>query len=117
VDTWEKVGLDIKNWFTENGGKCMPLTAFAIWNVLKETLADDKKVLGAQEASGSPPHEQTPLLQSCSGSKKNVYSSTEKSEKSSSRESSGESEEEKSTSEEKPDSEKKVTNYHKHSGP
>ena len=76
-------------------GSWEPLAFLAIWNLLKETLADDKKALGAQEVSDSPPHEQTPLLQSHSGSKKNVYSSTEKSEKSSSGESRGESEEKK----------------------
>ncbi|XP_076775118.1 endogenous retrovirus group K member 5 Gag polyprotein-like [Arvicanthis niloticus] len=117
VDTWEKVGLDIKNWFSENGGKGMPLTAFAIWNVLKETLADERRALGAQEAPDSPPCEGTPLLQSHSGSKKCLNSLTEKSEKSSSGESNGESEEERSTSEEESDSEKIVTMHHKHKWP
>lgn len=117
VDTWEKVGLDIKNWFIEYGGNGMPLTAFTIWNVLKKTLADDKRTLGAQEAPDSPPHEQTPLLRSRSGSKNNVYSSTEKSDKGSSGEGSDESEEEKSSSEEESDFEKKVTKYHKHKWP
>ena len=117
VDTWEKVGLDIKNWFTEKGGKDMPLIAFAIWNVLKETLADDKKALGAQKEPDPSLNEQTPLLQSCSGSKKNSYASTEKSEKSSSGESSVDSEEEISTSEEESDSEKKITKYYKNKWP
>lgn len=54
VGTWEKVGLDIKNW---NGGLGMPLRAFAIWNVLRKALADDKKAIGAQETLDSPPCE------------------------------------------------------------
>lgn len=29
IDKWDKVGLDIQNWFTENEGLGMPLTAFA----------------------------------------------------------------------------------------
>lgn len=75
VDTWEKVGLDIKNCFTESGEKRMPLTAFAIWNVLKQILADGKMAFRAQEVSDLPPHEGTPLLWSGShsGSKNNVY--------------------------------------------
>lgn len=113
VDTWEKVGLDIRSWFTEYGGNGVPPTAFAIWNVLKKTLADDKRTLEAQEAPASPPHEQTPFLRSHSGSKYNVYSSTENSDKSSSGEGSDESEDAKSSSEEESDFEKKVTKYHK----
>ena len=63
MDTYEKVGLDIKNWFTETGGLGMPLTEFAIWNVLRKALADDKKAVCTQETD-SPPCEGTPLLQS-----------------------------------------------------
>ena len=44
-DTWEKVGLDSKNWFTETGGLGMLLIAFAIWNALRKALADDVKVI------------------------------------------------------------------------
>jgi hypothetical protein len=35
MDTWENVGLDIKNRFTENRGTGMPLTEYAIWNELR----------------------------------------------------------------------------------
>lgn len=87
----------------------MPLTAFAIWNVLRTALADGKKAICAQETVGLPPCEGTPSLQSPSGSKDNVYFSTEKSEKSSSGEVSYESEEEKSTLEEESDSEKMIS--------
>lgn len=76
-----------------------------------------EKAACAQETVDSPPCEGTPLLQSCSRSKNNAYSSTERSEKSSSEDSSGESEEENSTSEEESDSEKKLTKYHKHKWP
>ena len=93
----------------------MPLTAFAIWNVLRKALADDKIPICAQETIDSPPCEGTPLLQSRSESKNNVYFSTEKSEKSSSEEGNGELEEEKSSSEE--ESEKKLTKYYKHKWP
>ena len=86
----------------------------AIWNVLRTALADGKKAICAQETVGLPPCEGTPSLQSPSGSKDNVYFSTEKSEKSSSGRLVMKSEEEKSSSEEESDSEKKVTKYHKH---
>ena len=89
----------------------MPFTAFAIWNVLRKALADDKIPICAQETIDSPPCEGTPLLQSRSESKNNVYFSTEKSEKSSSGRLVMKSEEEKSSSEEESDSEKKLTKY------
>lgn len=111
VDTWDKVGLDIQNWFTENEGLGTPFTAFATWNVLRKALADEKKAVCAQETVDSHPCEGE-LLES--GSEKNIYSSTEKSERSSSGEGSGESEEERSTSEEESDSEKTLMKPHKH---
>ena len=77
--------------------------------MLRKALADDKIPICAQETIDSPPCEGTPLLQSPSGSKDNVYFSTEKSEKSSSGEVSYESEEEKSTLEEESDSEKMIS--------
>ena len=94
----------------------MPLITFAVWNVLRRALADDIKATCAQETD-PPPCEGTPSLQSHSGSKENVYASTEKPEKSSSGESSDESEEEIPTSEEESDSEKKVAKYHNHKWP
>jgi hypothetical protein len=90
----------------------MPLTAFAIWNVLRNALVDDTKAICAQETLDSPPSEGTPLLKSHSEYENNVYSSTKTYEKISSGEVNDESEEEKKISEEEYDSEKKLMKYH-----
>ena len=67
MDAWVKVGLDIKNVFTENGGLAMPFTAFAIWSVLRKALVNGKMAICAKETLDSPPCDGTPLLQSISG--------------------------------------------------
>lgn len=56
VDTWEKAGLDIKNFvFTKNGGLGISLTVLVIWNMLRKALVDDKKAICAQKTIDSSP--------------------------------------------------------------
>ena len=67
-----------------------------------------------QETIDSPPCEETPFLLCHLGSKYYVYSSTEKSKKSSSEEGSDKSKKKTSTAEKQANSKKKLTKYHKH---
>lgn len=118
MGTWEKTRLETENWFKENRGLGVSPIAFAIWNVLRKALADKQRKKIAtyvQETIDSPPCEETPFLLCHLGSKFNVYSSTERSKKSSSEEGSDKSKKKTSTAEKQANSKKKLTKYHKHS--
>lgn len=118
MGTWEKTRLETENWFKVNRGLGVSTIAFAIWNVLSKALADKQKkkkiATYVQETIDSPPCEETPFLLCHLGSKFNVYSSTEKSKKSSSEEGSDKSKKKTSTSEKQANSKEKLTKYHKH---
>jgi hypothetical protein len=51
---WKHGEGTVRNLFKENGGKGMLLILFTIWNVLKQTLADNKEFLCPQETLAPP---------------------------------------------------------------
>lgn len=102
-------GINAKNWFTENGGKDVLLTALAVWNTPEQMWADDEEPWPTGEPS-------VPLMKGLSyrclvQDKNNVYFLTEKHKEDSSGEDSNESEEGNLTLEKESDLEMEATKY------
>lgn len=66
MQTWNKVGNQLREYYTQNGPEKVPVYAFTLWNLIKEVLEPQQEAENLPQRknflSENSPGEKPPLL-------------------------------------------------------